>query len=65
VGTGGGELSKRAVYLNGDLKFASGRGTSEAPELPAEYGAACGKVARVQLGKAGIRLADQVTGLFP
>jgi hypothetical protein len=58
------ELSKRAVYLNGELKVAAGRGTRDAPEVQAEYPTACGIVARVQMGKAGIRLADQVTNCF-
>ena len=61
----GWELSKRAVYLNGELKVAAGRGARDAPEVPAEYPAACGMVARVQMGKAGIRLADQVRKMFP
>src|SRR5262249_20568397 len=53
-GTEGLELSKKVVYLDGALKVASsGRGDDEVPEAPAEYAPACGKVARVQVGKAG------------
>jgi hypothetical protein len=33
--------------------------------VPADYPSACGKVARVQIGKAGSRLADQLKKLFP
>jgi hypothetical protein len=64
-GREGWELSKRAVYLNGELKVAAGRGARDAPEVPAEYPAACGLVARVQMGKAGSRLADQIKKLLP
>jgi hypothetical protein len=69
-GREGWELCKHAVYLDGRLKVAvrgGGRGArdADAPEVPAEYLAASGRVARVQLGKAGIRLADQIKQLFP
>jgi hypothetical protein len=64
------ELSKRVVYLNGELKVVvGGRGHSgrddDVPEAPAEYAASCGRVARVQVGKAGLRLAEQLKKLFP
>ena len=63
------ELSKRVVYLNGDLKVGVSHGgrpanDADAPEVPADYPSACGKVARVQIGKAGVRLADQIKRLF-
>jgi hypothetical protein len=69
-GREGWELCKHAVYLDGQLKVAargSGRAArdADAPEVPADYLAASGRVARVQLGKAGIRLADQIKELFP
>jgi hypothetical protein len=69
-GREGLELAKRVVYLNGDLKVAVSRGDrsardAEAPEVPADYPSACGKVARVQIGKAGLRLADQLKKQFP
>jgi hypothetical protein len=32
---------------------------------PADYGPAFGRVARVQVGKARLRLAEQVKKLFP
>ena len=64
-GMEGLELSKKVVYLNGELKVVAGRGDDEVPEAPAEYAPACGKVARVQVGKAGNRLADQLKKLFP
>src|SRR5262249_37085408 len=63
-------LSKRVVYLNGELKVAVGGGSrgggdDDVPEGPAEYAANCGRVARVQVGKAGLRLAGQLKNLFP
>ena len=66
-GREGLELSKRVVYLNGELKVAAGRGgrDDEVPEAPAEYAPAAGKVARIQIGKAGNRLADQLKKLLP
>jgi hypothetical protein len=61
------ELAKRYVYQNGDLKVAAGPDVrdDDVPELPAEYVANAGRVARVQVGKAGTRLADQLKKLFP
>jgi hypothetical protein len=61
------DLSKRVVYLGGELKVAAGRGVrdEDAPEAPAEYAASAGRTARVQIGKAGARLADQLKKLFP
>jgi hypothetical protein len=66
----GVELAKRVVYLNGDLKVAvsSGRRNDQnvdPPPAPFDYAPACGRVARVQIGKAGLRLADQLKKLFP
>ncbi len=61
------ELSKTVVYLNGQLKVAVGRSgrDEDVPPAPAEYAPRCGRVARVQIGKAGLRLAEQVRRLFP
>jgi hypothetical protein len=65
------DLSKRVVYLNGELKVTVGGGSrgarndDDVPEVPAEYAANCGQVARVQIGKAGLRLAEQLKKLFP
>jgi hypothetical protein len=58
------------VYLNGDLKVAafSGRriaADADVPTAPNGYAQNCGKVARVQAGKAGMRLAEQIKRLFP
>jgi hypothetical protein len=59
-------LSKRVVYLDGELKVAAGRGgRDDVPEAPAEYAASAGRTARVQVGKAGSRLAEQIKKLFP
>jgi hypothetical protein len=61
------ELSKTVVYLNGGLKVAVSRDErdEDVPPAPAEYAPNCGRVARVQIGKAGLRLADQLKKLFP
>jgi hypothetical protein len=66
-GREGLELAKKFVYLNGELKVAAGRGlrAEDAPELPGDYAANAGKVARVQIGKAGTRLADQLKKVLP
>jgi hypothetical protein len=59
------ELSKKVVYLDGQLRVAVARSNEDVPEPPAEYAASCGRVARVQIGKAGRRLAEQLIKLFP
>jgi hypothetical protein len=56
-------LCKSAVYLDGKLEFAVA--DPNAPATPPsrdldEYASAAGKLARVQIGKAGQRLADVV-----
>ena len=55
----GTAMAPRAVYLDGELLKArdDGEGVLQAP---AEYAPACGRVARIQVGKAGVRLAEQV-----
>jgi hypothetical protein len=60
------------AYLKGELPIVEGgsRGTGnhtevDAREAPADYGANSGRVTRVQIGKAGTRLADQIENLFP
>jgi hypothetical protein len=63
-GREGAALSKKVVYLDGELKVGAAR-DADVPEAPAEYAPAAGKVARVQVGKAGQRLADQLKTLFP
>jgi hypothetical protein len=69
-GKEGLELSKKVVYLGGELKVAVNQGgrsgpREDVPQAPAEYAPSCGRVARVQIGKAGMRLADQLGKLFP
>jgi hypothetical protein len=59
------ELSRKVVYLNGQLKVAVSGSNEEVPEPPAEYPVSCGRVARVQIGKAGLRLAEQLKKLCP
>jgi hypothetical protein len=60
----GAALSKKVVYLDGELKVGAAR-DADVPEVPAEYAPAAGRVSRVQIGKAGQRLADQLKKLFP
>jgi hypothetical protein len=64
----GYELAKKSAYLNGELKFVRVRENFErddVPETPAEYAANAGRIARIQIGKAGVRLTQQLTRLFP
>ena len=69
-GREGQELARRVVYLNGDLRVAASSGrriapNADVPTAPDGYAQNCGKVARVQVGKAGLRLAEQVKKLLP
>ena len=69
-GREGQELARRVVYLNGELKVAASSARRiaanvDVPTAPDGYAQNCGKVARVQVGKAGLRLADQLKSLFP
>ena len=65
-GREGLELARSAAYLNGELKMAvSGGKPEDVPQVQAEYPSNAGRLARVQIGKAGIRLADQLKKLFP
>ncbi len=60
----GAELARHAVYLDGDLLKArdDGEGVLQAP---AGYAHAAGRTARIQVGKAGMRLAGQLKPLAP
>jgi hypothetical protein len=49
-------LARKAVYLEGELLKARDDGAGVL-QLPADYAPAAGRVARVQIGKAGKRLA--------
>jgi hypothetical protein len=59
----GAELARHAVYLDGELLKGhdDGQGVLQGP---AGYAQAAGLVARVQIGKAGVRLADAVKMLL-
>jgi hypothetical protein len=66
----GQELARSVVYLNGELKVRAFSGRridrdADVPTAPDGYAQNCGRVARVQVGKAGLRLADQLKQLFP
>ena len=69
-GREGQELARQVVYLNGELKVAASSARRiaanvDVPMAPDGYAQNCGKVARVQVGKAGLRLVDQLKTLFP
>jgi hypothetical protein len=69
-GREGQELARSVVYLNGALKVAASTGRritadADVPTAPDGYAQNCGRVARVQVGKSGLRLADQVERLLP
>jgi hypothetical protein len=59
-------VAKQYCYLNGDLKVAA---TSEKvkekdlPQAPEDYAKNCGKIARIQIAKAGDRLADKLRSI--
>jgi hypothetical protein len=59
----GAELARHAVYLDGEL--LKGPDPSEGVlQEPADYAPVCRRVARIQDGKAGKRLADKVGTLL-
>ena len=69
-GREGQDLARSVAYLNCDLKVTAFTGRriardADVPTAPDGYAQNCGKVARVQVGKAGLRLADQLKQLFP
>ena len=57
----GPEIARKAVYLDGELLKPREGGTDDVLQAPPEYALAAGRVARVQVGKAGARLAEQLT----
>ena len=59
----GAQLDRNAVYLDGELLKGRDAGEGVLQASP-EYAQACGKVARVQIGKAGKRLAETLAGLL-
>ena len=61
----GAELARKAVYLDGELLKPREGSTDGVLQAPPEYAPACGRLARVQIGKAGTRLAEQLATLFP
>ncbi len=54
-------LARRAVYLDGEL-LKCRADEDGVLQLPADYAPAAGRVARVQIGKAGKRLAEAILG---
>jgi S1/P1 Nuclease len=66
----GEALARSVVYLDGRLKVAASTSrriepTENVPTAPDDYAPNAGKLARVQVGKAGRRLADQIKQMFP
>lgn len=62
------ELAKKAAYLSGKLKFARVSEKverEEVPETPGDYAVNARRIARMQIGKAGVRLTRQLDTLFP
>jgi hypothetical protein len=61
------ELARTAAYLNGDLKVSNAKDDvdeDDIPEAPDDYAHNAGRTARIQIGKAGQRLAEQIHQLF-
>ena len=61
-------LARKAAYLNGDLKVANETDKpkdEDIPQAPEDYGKNSGRTARIQIGKAGQRLAEQVRSVLP
>ena len=64
------DVTQQIARLNGELNVegSAARGTAAAvniPTAPDGYTQNCGKAARVQVGKAGLRLAAQIKKLIP
>jgi hypothetical protein len=60
------ELAKTAAYLNGDLKVSNADDDvddDDIPDAPDDYAHNAGRTARIQIGKAGLRLAEQIRQL--
>ena len=57
------ELAKKAAYLNGKLELASAKedvDDEDVPQAPEDYARNAGRTARIQVGKAGQRLAELI-----
>jgi hypothetical protein len=55
--------AKKYCYLNGELKVANTNDKvkeKDLPQAPEDYAKNCGKIARIQIAKAGQRLADKI-----
>jgi hypothetical protein len=58
------ELAKKVAYLDGQLKVANtnnGTNKGDPPTAPDDYASNAGRTARVQIGKAALRLAEVVS----
>jgi len=60
----GAALAPKAVYLDGELLKPREGSTDDVFQPPPEYAPACGRVARVQIGKAGARLRGTIEELL-
>jgi hypothetical protein len=61
----GAKIARKWVYLDGDLLKPREGSIDDVLQAPPEYAPKAGRVSRVQVGKAGSRLADQFVKLFP
>lgn len=58
------EVAIKAAYLNGELKVVNAKDDVEdedVPQAPENYARNAGRIARIQVGKAGQRLAELIT----
>jgi hypothetical protein len=60
----GAELARKAVYLDGELLKPREGSTDDVIQVPPEYAPASGRTARIQIGKAGSRLAGAIGDLL-
>jgi hypothetical protein len=60
----GAAIARKSVYLNGELLMPREGSTDEVFQAPPGYAPAAGRVARIQVGKAGTRLAEKLTELI-
>lgn len=61
----GAVIARKSVYLDGDLLKQRVSDRDGAIQAPPDYAPAAGRIARVQIGKAGARLAKRMEELFP
>jgi hypothetical protein len=60
----GAEFPRKAVYLDGELLKPQEGSTDGVLQAPLEYAPACGRTARIQVGKAGVRWEGKMQTLL-